>query len=393
MNYRFRREVMFIVAAVLIAAGTVSAIESRIKGKLPELENVFAKLMGNTFKLLSMDQLQKQNSTLSEQERSSVVNFLGKERWGKLLDGLDDQKKKFLDAEYAKLIGKGDGASFKKHLPKIIGINLNLMSVDQVKQSLANMEEKEMGTLCISMGNEGLKALFTTANRDKHAILLQATPDWVLLEMGLRKYDTIKDYTCIMLKNERIGGKMQGVEKMDVKFRVKPAAIYSKWVDGPFKGRECLYNAAVSPDKLRVRESGALGLLPVSVPLTSEIAKRGTNHLFTELGMGFLLDMILKDYKKGSVAGDLTRKDVGLAQVEGTSVYVMESILKKNPSNNYYCHRIRHYLDYTNSLEIKAEMYDWDDQLFESYTYLKIALNPGLKDSDFDHTNPNYRLK
>ena len=44
------------------------------------------------------------------------------------------------------------------------------------------------------------------------------------------------------------------------------------------------------------------------------------------------------------------------------------------------------------SLEIKAVMYNWDNQLQESYTYTQIAINPGLKDIDFDPDNPEYRL-
>lgn len=392
MGARFRGMITLIVAVVLIAAGTAPALDSRIKGKLPELEDVFAKLFANTVKIFSMDQLQKEYATLSEEERASMANFLGKDRWDKVVQGLDDQKKKFLEAQYSKYAGKGDGASFKKHLPKIIGINLNIMSVDQVKQSMSVMDDKEMGSLCISMGNDGLKVLMATANKDKHAVLLQSTPDWVLLEMGLRKYDAIKDYTCILLKNEKIGGKMQGVETIEMKYRVKPNCIYAKWVDGPWKGREALYRDS-APGKLRVRESGALGLLAVTVPVDSEIAKRGTNHPLTEIGLGFLLNMILKDYKPAHAAGDLVRKDIGLQQIEGTSVYVMDSVIKKNPKNNYYCHRIRHYLDYTNSLEIKAEIFDWDDQLYESFTYLKLVINPGLKDSDFDQSNPAYRLK
>jgi len=82
----------------------------------------------------------------------------------------------------------------------------------------------------------------------------------------------------------------------------------------------------------------------------------------------------------------------GIQEVDNHKVYVMENILPKDPKKGYYCYRIIHYIDYMRSLEIKAVMYNWDNQLQESYTYTQIAINPGLKDIDFDPENPEYRL-
>lgn len=377
-----------------LSAPSGNALESRIKGKLPSIEEVFAKLFSASIRIFSLDQLKKESTLLSEEERCSMINFLGKERLLKAIEGLDADKKNFLTDEYMKLIGKGDlGKNFRKFLPRILAINANIMSVEQVKQSLKSLDEAEMGTLTIYMGNDGLKVLFNNANRDKHEAIMSSTPDWVILEMGLLKYDTIKDYTATMLKQEKIGGKMQGVETIELKYRVKPTAIYAKWINGPFKGRECLYNSSVSTKNIRVRESPPFSIVPVTVPLDSPIAKRGTNHLFTEVGLGYMLELILRDYLKASPVGDLTRKDIGVQEIDGKPVFVMESTLKKNPKQNYYCHRLTHYIDYINSFEVKVEVYDWNNQMFEMFTYLKIRENAGLKDIDFDQNNPAYKLK
>lgn len=377
-----------------LSAPSGNALESRIKGKLPSIEEVFAKLFSASIRIFSLDQLKKESTLLSEEERCSMINFLGKERLLKAIEGLDADKKNFLTDEYMKLIGKGDlGKNFRKFLPRILAINANIMSVEQVKQSLKSLDEAEMGTLTIYMGNDGLKVLFNNANRDKHEAIMSSTPDWVILEMGLLKYDTIKDYTATMLKQEKIGGKMQGVETIELKYRVKPTAIYAKWINGPFKGRECLYNSSVSTKNIRVRESPPFSIVPVTVPLDSLIAKRGTNHLFTEVGLGYMLELILRDYLKASPVGDLTRKDIGVQEIDGKPVFVMESTLKKNPKQNYYCHRLTHYIDYINSFEVKVEVYDWNNQMFEMFTYLKIRENAGLKDIDFDQNNPAYKLK
>lgn len=393
-----KKNILIVLATTVfltfLTAPPGNALESRIKGQLPPIEEVFAKLFSASIRIFSLDQLKKESALLSEEERIGMANFLGKERLQKALEGLEADKKNFLTDEYMKLMGKPDTAkNFRKFLPRLLAINANIMTADQVKQSLKSLDEREMGTLTIYMGNDGLKVLFTNANRDKHAAIMSSTPDWVILEMGLLKYDTIKDYTATLLKQERIGGKMQGVETIELKYRVKPTAIYAKWIDGPFKGREALYNSTVSTKMIRVREGPPLSIIPVTVPLDSAIAKRGTNHLLTEIGLGYMLELILRDYLKASPVGDLTRKDIGLQEIDGKPVFVMESTLKKNPKQNYYCYRLTHYIDYINSFEVKVEVYDWNNQMFEMFTYLKIRENVGLKDIDFDQNNPAYKLK
>ena len=50
-------------------------------------------------------------------------------------------------------------------------------------------------------------------------------------------------------------------------------------------------------------------------------------------------------------------------------------------------------------IPIHYEAYDWPEQqdgqavLLEQYTYRDIKLNVGLDDTDFQHTNPKYRLR
>jgi hypothetical protein len=386
--------VLLLLPALVLPAG--GAIESRIKGKLPPLEGVFEKLFASSIRLMSMDQLQKEYNSFNDEDRTSLVNFLGKDRFDKALQGLEEPKKKFLEDSYLKFLGKGDSSEFaRKHLPIILAANANVMSAAQVKQSLAVLDDMEMGSLTLSMGPPGTKIMFgKITGKDKHNAIMESTPMWVILEMGLIKYGTVRDYTCTLLKQERIDNKLQGVETMEVKYRVKPSlAIYAKWVNGPYTGRECLYNETViGKDKLRVREGGMLGLVAVTLPLDSAIAKRGTNHILTELGFGHLLNLSLKDLKASMPYGDMSRKDNGLQMLDGKSVFVMDSILRKNPNYKYYCHRLRSYIDYTNSLQLKAEIFDWNDQMFESYTYLKPRFNVRLKDIDFDPSNPAYKL-
>ena len=49
-------------------------------------------------------------------------------------------------------------------------------------------------------------------------------------------------------------------------------------------------------------------------------------------------------------------------------------------------------MDYANSIEPRVDVYNWDNQLQESFTYTKLKLNPGLTEKDFTPSNPEYRL-
>ena len=63
--------------------------------------------------------------------------------------------------------------------------------------------------------------------------MLQNTPTWLFSETGLRRYAELKDYTCIMYKQERLGSKLQDVETIVLKYREHPKSIYMKWIAGP----------------------------------------------------------------------------------------------------------------------------------------------------------------
>lgn len=134
-------------------------------------------------------------------------------------------------------------------------------------------------------------------------------------------------------------------------------------------------------------------MLPVTISLDNPIARRGTNHSITELGMRYLLDLIESDYLKGAPQNDIQRVNHGIVQLDGRPVYKLESILSKNPSLGYYCYRIVHYMDYMDDLEVKADIFKFDNSLYESYYYRSIKLEAPVSDLDFDPKNPAYRLK
>jgi hypothetical protein len=390
-----------IAGLVLIIAfsgseGLAQEFTSEFVGQLPGIRDVFTNLFAGFVLQSTEDQLKALiEEKTTEDEKIAIRNFLGDEGIAKLRSmaaAAAPEKESLLDPLDKALAGKTTDLEFKDAFARIDAKTINLMSVSQLEELYSSLDEKEMGTISFYLGLEGLACLWNNIPAEKAEVILSHTPDWLLLEMGKKKLATMNTYESVMYKQERLGEDLQGVETIILKFRQKPWALYMKWIDGPWESREILFNEQRSTTHVRVRESGILGLIAVDIPLTSSLARRGSNHVPTEIGIFYLLGMIEKDYSKAAPLGDITRKNLGIQEVHGRKVFVMDSILPRDETRGYYCYRMRHYIDYQRSLLIKAEIFNWNDELAESYTYTKIEMNPPYTDFDFDPENPEYDL-
>jgi len=390
------------VAISVLLAGATIGVGLALAGEettqcfghsIPPFQEVFVKLFRATATLMSMDQLKTTSAQMSDTERAAISYYLGEKGHRQVKEGLPQEKQVFLDEKYRVSTGIPPVQDFQAVYPHILAISNNNLGPDQLRKTLESLAPADLASQSFYLGEEGRKILFSEMTLSGVEEVLNRTEDWTLIETGKRTHNRIKDYTCILYKQERLGKKLQDVEKILLKYREKPKSMYMKWLDGPWTGRELVYNEALlGAGRVRVREKGTLGLIAVTIPVDWEIAKRGSNHPCTEIGMKYLLFMIENDYRKGIARGELVRKNYGMVEVDGRQVFKIESILPKDSSKGYYCYRMMHYIDFMRSLEIKAEIYRWDDQLYESYLYTQIKLNTGLTDRDFDPKNPDYRL-
>ena len=384
----------FLCVAVLFALPVLAGDADKPYGHtIPPFKPVFIKLFGVQCRLMSMEQLRTVAAQLTTQEKSAMSYFLGADGHAQVKSTLEPEKQKFLDQEFA-LRAEAQPVDLQPLYPHILAVSDNTLTLEQHKKALAELTPEEMGSQSFYLGDGGRKTFFSLLTPDRVEAVLDYTPDWVLLETGRRVYAAMKSYSCIGFKQEMIGGKMQGVEKILIKTRDQPWAIYMKWLDGPFKGRELIYNEKLlGVGKVRVRESGILGITPVTLPVDSDIARRGTNHYITDIGLKFLFRTIETDYRKAAPRNVIKRINHGIIDLDGVRVYKMETILPRDQSAGFYCYRTMHYIDFLRSMEVKAEMYNWDNVMYESYHYIQIKPNPGFTERDFDPANPEYNLK
>jgi outer membrane lipoprotein-sorting protein len=206
-------------------------------------------------------------------------------------------------------------------------------------------------------------------------------------EEALAKVD---NYTAVFHRIERVDGKLVPEEITFLKFK-RPFKVYMRWIS-PYKGQESLYVQGANNNKVRAHGTGFTGLITVNLDPTGGLAMENSRHPITEAGLEILVKKVGSNLRRGLRAGELTSKDRGEQTVYGRKTQELEGILPKDPSKGYYCYRCIVNLDLETKMPIKTQIFDWEDQLVESYGYEHLSLNPGLSDQDFDPKNPEYHF-
>lgn len=219
---------------------------------------------------------------------------------------------------------------------------------------------------------------------------------------GLDRMDrTIADYECLMVKRERIDGKLGEHQYVHAKVRNKPFSIYMYFLaPEDAKGREAIYVEGKNNGKLIGHDSGYKGRLLKRLYLdpTSPLVMANQRYPITKAGIRNLTKELIEVGEHDKQYGECDVKFFKGAKVQDrvcTCIQVVHPV----PRKNFRFHLARIYIDDEHQIPIRYESYDWPQKeggqpvLLEEYTYTKLKLNVGLKDSDFDPDNPNYNFQ
>ena len=360
---------------------------------IPPFKTAVVKMLRAGMGALSAAELEALAGRVGARELSAVGAFVGADGLDEILAELDEDKRALVAAQYAPS-GDVTDDEVRRRFPALMAAINNALPAEALAQSLAELRAEDLASPILFLGPDGCRAAFGAMKPEVVRLVLDRTDDWVFLVAARRATERIEQYTATLLKQERLGKKLQGLETIELKVRESPKAIYMRWLDGPHKRREMLYNAErFGPDKIRARVAGLLGVGPVTIGMDSAVAKRGTNHIATEVGFRHMLELIDADYRKAAPLGEVRRVSHGLGSVEGRKTYRMESILPRDPSKGYYCHRMVLDMDYLDMIAVGCEVYNFDDQLQESFRYRDVQLNPALTEANFDPANKAYKLR
>lgn len=117
-----------------------------------------------------------------------------------------------------------------------------------------------MGQRTILEAHPGTKVDSTQSlpTPEEFACLCQTDPIRAL-EMGLLRYEReVKEYTCTMIKKERINKKDHPEEEIFCSFREKPFSVLMEWKKGIQKAEASLFVDGENQNAIRIRPSGLL---------------------------------------------------------------------------------------------------------------------------------------
>ncbi len=210
----------------------------------------------------------------------------------------------------------------------------------------------------------------------------------------------VKDYTCVIVKQERLDGKLGEPEFMAAKIRQEPFSVYLKFLKpDDERGREVIYVAGANDGKMLIREGSglkrSLGIL--SLPPTGFLAMQGNRYPISDLGLMHLTQRLLEiagqDRRYGEVEVHFF-KDAKVNDRVCTLIEVVHPVERRS----FLFHKAQVYIDDELNVPIRYAAYMWpkkpgeEPPLDECYTYLKLKLNVGLTDADFDSKNPSYHF-
>jgi hypothetical protein len=214
---------------------------------------------------------------------------------------------------------------------------------------------------------------------------------------------TVRDFTCRLVKRERIDGFLQDYQFVDMRVReavhehgsiVVPLSIYLHFL-APAKiaGRQVLFIEGKNDGKILVRNGGKhFDYVTVQVDPDGDNARRESLVPITETGFNRVLSRmidVLERHQRVDAAGTNTV----VSKVPGVKINkrpsTMIKIVHPTKQDGLEFHIANVYTDDELRVPVRVEYYDWikwqgqSPPLIAEYTYTNLKLNPKLADEAF----------
>ncbi len=210
----------------------------------------------------------------------------------------------------------------------------------------------------------------------------------------------IRDYTCVLVKRERIDGELTTYESLFLKVRHEPFSVYLYCL-GPTKpkGQEAIYVAGRNNNEVQAHSTGLKSLVGTfSLEPTSPRLMEGNLYPLTNIGIQNMTTRLITRETDEMAFGECEVKFYEGAKIDNRLCTCAE-IIHPVPRKNFKFHRTRVFYDNEWQIPVRVENCGWPAQpgteppVMEEYTYQKVQLNRGLKDIDFDVRNPTYKFE
>jgi hypothetical protein len=216
----------------------------------------------------------------------------------------------------------------------------------------------------------------------------------------------VRDYTCRLIKRERINGELQAYQFANLKVRneqrrdgqlEKPMAVFMQFLaPARIKDRRVLYIDGQNNGEVMVHKGGSLlKHLKLSIDPHGRAARRESNYPITDVGLGKLVDRLIQRANddierdpKGENTKVLYFRNAKIGDRKCTHIRVVHP----EQSNEMEFHIASLYVDDELHVPTRLVVYGWPERegaeppLNEEYTYANLRLNVGLSDAEFSES-------
>jgi hypothetical protein len=204
----------------------------------------------------------------------------------------------------------------------------------------------------------------------------------------------IQDYSCTLLKLERLDGEAAVGEQqvIDMKVRQRPFSVHMSFRQ-PHAGRKVVWVEGQNENKLTVREAGLLSVAGrVDLHPESSTAMSGQKYPITKIGIRNLLVELIKNFEADTKYLEsvvTTNPNVDFNKRPATLIQVTHPV----PRQNFRSHIARIFFDNELHVPVYYDAYVWpakegdEPPMEESYHYANLKINNGFASSDFDRNN------
>ena len=120
-----------------------------------------------------------------------------------------------------------------------------------------------------------------------------------LIREAQQAYQNVRDYTCLLVKRERMGHDLQPENVMEMKVRTQPFSVYLRWPQLRSEvGQQVCYVAGRNDGKIRVHPKGVLGAVGfVSLDPNDPRLRQASRRGIEEAGIGNTIERFAKSWE------------------------------------------------------------------------------------------------